>query len=193
MSIEQFTASYLGDLEKLFRSVTFESLEGIASLLESSIRERRNIFLAGNGGSAAIVSHFANDLNKLASVGGFRARAISLTDNVPLLTAWANDTEYAQVFARQLENLADAEDVLLIVSSSGNSPNIVAALQCAQSMGVHTAALTGFTGGEAMVLADAAIHMPADHYGLVEDSHQILCHVLANYLRDRLGVASVEP
>lgn len=145
------------------------------------------VFICGNGGSASSASHFATDLMKTAIPAGARSlRAIALGDNPALLTALANDIAYDEVFAQPLRSFADAGDVLVTISASGNSPNILAALQAAGECGVERIALTGFSGGAARDLADVAIHVPVSDYGIVETAHCAATHLLTFGLRDRL-------
>lgn len=146
------------------------------------------VFLCGNGGSASSASHFATDLMKTAIPAGARAlRAIALGDNPALLTALANDIGYDEVFAQPLRTLANAGDVLVTISASGNSPNILAALQAAAVCGVESIALTGFSGGGSRDLADVAVHVPVSDYGIVETAHCAATHLLTFGLRDRIA------
>jgi D-sedoheptulose 7-phosphate isomerase len=133
----------------------------------------------GNGGSAAIASQFVCNFSKTAHVEGQRPiRSFALGDNIPSLTAWSNDVAYGEAFARQVAALVEQDDVVIAISSSGRSPNIVAGLRAAREAGAHTLALVGFDGGEAMLLADVAIHIPQHNYGLVEDTHMAIGHAL---------------
>jgi D-sedoheptulose 7-phosphate isomerase len=138
----------------------------------------------GNGGSAATASHMANDLNKLAIVPEQpRFRAISLSDNVPCMTAWANDSAYEDIFAEQLSNFLDPGDVVIAISASGNSPNVIKAIRLAREMGAITIGFTGKDGGQLKPLVDICLCIPSDHLGVQEDGHIILDHVIANALR----------
>jgi D-sedoheptulose 7-phosphate isomerase len=147
-------------------------------LSEARAREAR-IFICGNGGSAATADHFACDLAKNA--GGFRA--MSLVGQTATLTALANDIDYAAVFAAQLEALADANDILVAISVSGNSPNVLAALRLARQWGMFTIGLLGCDGGQARELCDIPVVVPSGNYGQVEDVHLAVCHAFAAYFR----------
>ena len=183
--MRDYIREYIDRLEQGLREINPVAIERVVETLENARRERRTIFIIGNGGSAATASHMANDLQKLASQGKDVAfRAIALTDNVPLITAWANDADYEEVFTRQLEALAQAGDLLIVITGSGNSKNIVHAMKWARDANLTTIALLGFDGGEVMNLADHALLFAEDHYGRVEDAHMVLEHMIANYLHD---------
>ena len=160
----------------------------VAILLDHLIAARqagRTVFIFGNGGSSSTASHMAGDLGKGTIVAGHpRVRALSLTDNVPAFSAWANDTEYARVFAEQLQALARPGDIAIAISASGNSPNVIQGIEAARSLGLFTAAFLGFGGGKAERLVDLAIVVPSGEYGPVEDVHLILNHLVTTVLRD---------
>jgi D-sedoheptulose 7-phosphate isomerase len=133
----------------------------------------------GNGGSAATASHFVCDLVKTARGAGMAPmRAFALVDNVPLLTAWANDCAYERSFAEQILALVEPGDIVVVISASGNSPNVVAALAAASTCGARTIGLLGFDGGAVRDLVDVAVHIPCDDYGLVEDAHAAIAHAM---------------
>lgn len=146
------------------------------------------VFICGNGGSASSASHFATDLMKGAVPPGARPlRALALGDNPALLTAVANDIRYEEVFAHALRALARPGDVLCVISASGASPNVLAALREAVELGLETIALTGFSGGASRELADVCIHVPVDDYGIVETAHSGAAHLLTTGLRTHLS------
>jgi D-sedoheptulose 7-phosphate isomerase len=146
------------------------------------------VFIAGNGGSAATASHMACDLAKGTRRDGPPTfRVVALTDNVPLLTAWANDTSYDRVFAEQLRSLAQPGDLLIAISASGNSPNVVAAVEAAALLGVETLAVSGRSGGRIARLADRVIRVPSDRIEVVEDAHLIVAHSVCVAARERLA------
>ena len=160
-----------------------DQIWNVIHVLMDAWRERRQIFLLGNGGSAATASHMANDLNKLTIVPGQpRFKAIALTDNVPLMTAWGNDTAYENIFVEQLLNFLEPGDVVIGISTSGNSPNVLKALQVAREHGAVTVGFTGRDGGRLRHLVDHCIFIPSDHIGRQEDAHLILDHVIATTL-----------
>jgi len=147
----------------------------------------RMIFLFGNGGSAALASHLACDLGKGTVNGsGKRFRVLSLTDNVPLMTAWANDVHYEDIFAQQLENYLRPGDVAFAISGSGNSPNVIRGLEAARRLGAQTLALTGFDGGRAKPLADLCLVVPSDSMQLIEDAHLCATHAIFLAIRQRM-------
>jgi len=154
--------------------------------LQSAMARNATILTCGNGGSASIANHFACDHTK-----GTRTdtqlvpRVHSLVANIEIATAIANDISYDQVFSFQLQSYASTGDVLVAVSSSGNSPNILNALEWAKTKSVQTIAMTGFDGGRARTIADISLHVAARNYGVVEDVHQSLMHALAQFLRQR--------
>ena len=161
-------------------------LEPIVALLEETIRRDGTLWVAGNGGSAAISDHTVCDATKGAYVDGQPTlRSVSLASNGPMLTALANDISYEQVFRRQLVYYLQPGDAVLLVSSSGNSPNVVEACRYAKQRGAPTIAFVGFDGGELARIADHAVWVPVDNYGISEDVHQSLMHVITQYLRAR--------
>ena len=176
---------YLKQLEQTVRNIARDQIWGVIHILMEAWRERRQIFILGNGGSAATASHMANDLNKLTIVDGKpRFKAIALSDNVPLMTAWGNDTSYENIFVEQMINFLQPCDVVIGISTSGNSANVVKAIQVASKYGAITVAFTGDNGGQLKDLVDHCIFIPSDHIGLQEDGHMILDHVIANTLKE---------
>ena len=149
-----------------------------------AIDRRAVIYACGNGGSSAIASHLLCDFNKgIRTDTDLLPRVVALTDNVPMLTAIGNDIGYDEIFSFQLSGLGNSSDLLIAISSSGNSENIVRALSIAKDIGMSTIALTGFDGGRAKKIADVAVHVSSSNYGVVEDIHQSVMHVFAQYLR----------
>ena len=182
-----FAQQYIEELCEVLRGVPVHTVVQVMELLEKTLAEDRQVFVAGNGGSAATASHIANDLCKTVTGSnpiqkGFRA--IALTDNVPLLTAWANDVGYEEVFAGQLRSLAQPGDVLILVSGSGNSMNLVRAAQRARDTGLVIIGLLGKGGGQLKPLVDVAVVVPADEYGPIEDVHLALNHLITAYFRN---------
>ena len=155
----------------------------IETLLDARERGSR-IFFIGNGGSAATASHFANDV--AIGSGDYERpfRALSLTDNVAVLTALGNDFGYEEVFVRQLRVLAEKDDVVVAISASGNSPNLVMALEYAAEFGLRSVALTAFDGGRIRAMADQGVHVPTEmgEYGPAEDAHMVLDHLIGAFL-----------
>jgi len=189
--IGDYAKEYLQDLKNVLDRLPLAELDKIAAAIESAHAAGKQIFVIGNGGSAATASHMMNDLNKgtLGHKGDAtwkRFKVIALTDNVSLMTAWANDTNFNAVFSEPLKNLANRGDVLIAISASGNSPNIVAAVEVAKQLGLIVLGLGGFTGGKLAQLADVCFVVPSNGYGPVEDVHMILDHILTGYLYEKL-------
>ena len=170
---------YLAQQKAALESIPHEAVARLIERLRAAVLEDRQIFVFGNGGSAANSSHFATDLGKGASDRiGRRFRVLSLNDNMSWITALGNDYAYEDVYVRQLENYARAGDVVLVMSVSGNSPNLVKAVEWARRHDVFTAALVGGKRGRLADLAHEAIVINSHHYGRVEDAHMAICHML---------------
>jgi D-sedoheptulose 7-phosphate isomerase len=175
-SIADYRAAFLAELN----SVDLNQVQAFVDLLHKARSEGRTVFTAGNGGSAATASHFATDIGKGASyLQPTRFRVVALTDSISTITAYANDVSFDVVFAEQLTNLAQPGDILVTISGSGNSPNIIAAQQRARELGVVSVGMTGFQGGSSGPLADIHINVPSDHMGRIEDAHMSICHMVA--------------
>jgi D-sedoheptulose 7-phosphate isomerase len=182
---------YLANVARAIELVPHDALERAIELVLEARAAHRRIYAMGNGGSAATASHFVCDLVKTAHVAGTPAvRAFALADNVPLLTAWANDCAYERVFAEQVIALVEPGDVVFAISASGRSPNIVAGLSAAADRGARTVGLVGFDGGSVRGMVDVAIHIPAHSYGLVEDVHSAIGHAIAWAVR--MAIQSAE-
>jgi len=176
--------AYFAELAQAAAGLDYQTLARAADIVFDAAKRRANIFACGNGGSAAIANHLACDCMKGVQTGtALKPRVNSLSCNVPLISAIANDIGVEEIFSFQLRTLAEAGDVLVAISSSGNSPNILKALEMARSLGVRTIAFTGFDGGGAARLADVWVHAPAANYGVVEDVHQSLMHIIAQFVR----------
>lgn len=164
----------------------FDALEKIAKAIESAEKKGKQIFVMGNGGSAATASHIATDWSKTAERAGKPLiRCIALNDNTAFMTAIGNDLGYDELFSRQLKNLLNRGDLVVIISGSGNSPNVIKAAEYAQQTGAKTIAMTGFTGGKLRKMADICLHIPSDQYGVIEDMHMAAGSILAFYLKQR--------
>jgi phosphoheptose isomerase len=180
----KYLADYRMALFEAWQSVDAKAFSRAADMLETALHSRHVVFACGNGGSAAISNHLLCDFLKgIQTDTGLRPRVTSLSSHIELITAIANDIDYAEVFAYQLRTMAQPGDVLMTISSSGNSENIVRAIQWARENEVSSIALTGFEGGRSAGLADVNLHVRARNYGIVEDVHQSLMHSLAQYLR----------
>ena len=187
-----FVDRYLEQVRRCLDSVSVPEVLRFVQCLEDAYRDDRQVFIAGNGGSAATASHMTCDLAKNVypqdpSAAVRRFRVTSLTDNVPLMTALANDSGYASVFSEQLRNLLLPDDLLVVISASGNSTNIIEAIHYARERGARTAALLGFDGGEVRNLVDVALVVDFGDYGHVEDVHLIVNHLVVAWLRQVIG------
>ncbi len=181
-------ASYLGayadEMAQAWKTVDVVEFGRAAAILTDGYLRGARVFSCGNGGSASIANHLVCDHTKgIRGKTDLQPRVGSLSNNVELLTAIANDLSYEDVFSFQLQSQASPGDVLVAISSSGRSPNILRALTWAKDNGLHTIAITGFEGGAAKELADVAIHFDCTNYGVVEDLHQAVMHALAQYIR----------
>lgn len=178
---------YLDRLEAALASIPPEQVDELSGRLYRAYQDGKQVFVLGNGGSASTASHMAADLGKNTIGANMRRfRIMSLNDNIPLLTALSNDMGYHRVFAEQLVNLIRPGDVLVAISGSGNSPNVLRAIDYARGQCAQVVGLLGFSGGRAAGLCDTAIVVDSDDYGVVEDAHLILNHILVEYFRDRL-------
>jgi D-sedoheptulose 7-phosphate isomerase len=167
-------------------SMDLDTIRRAVETLAAARAEGRRIFVCGNGGSASAASHFATDLVKGASYGRTeRFRVMALTDSLPTLTAYSNDVSYECVFVEQMKNFAEPGDVLLAISGSGNSPNVLRAFEYANSIGCRTIALTGRDGGRLAPLAELNILVPQPHMGSIEDAHLVALHMIAYYFMDQ--------
>ena len=180
---------YLQDQKAALDSIPVEAVEKLIRLLQEALKNDRQIFVFGNGGSAANSSHFATDLGKGASDKiGRRFRVLCLNDNVSWMTALANDYAYEDVYVRQLTNYARPGDVVLALSVSGNSPNVVKAVEWATKQGLSTVALVGGKRGRLATLAKEVIVIDSEHYGRVEDAHMGICHLLCYAFMENPGL-----
>ena len=189
-SEENFRQSALNYLERLNNSFTAEILELVEELaldLEKAWVKRSNVFICGNGGSAANALHMANDLHYgIGACGegpkmhGLRVEALSA--NVGIVTCLANDTGYENIYSNQLTSKADAEDLLIVLSGSGNSPNVINALRKAKELSVKSYAIVAFTGGKCKDLADQAIHFPINDMQIAEDTQLVIGHLCMQWL-----------
>ena len=184
--IGDYIDAYAALVQTALQSVDKGELARATERLEQAVLSGARIFVCGNGGSAAIANHFCCDHMKgISSDTGIMPNVLSLSTNIELITAIANDMSYDRIFAFQLSRQAERGDVLFVISSSGNSPNIVAAMEWAKENGVTVIAMSGFSGGAAKRGADISLHVAVDNYGVVEDAHQCLMHILAQYLRHK--------
>ena len=179
-----FAREYLEYVQAVLRRINIEEVASFINLLLLARERGSTVFFIGNGGSAATASHFANDLAVGTDSYDKPFRALSLTDNVPLITALGNDFGYEEIFVRQLRVLGKSGDVLISISASGNSPNLLRAMEYAAAAGIVTVAITAFDGGKMKAIADQGIHVPtgAREYGPAEDAHMVLDHLVGAFL-----------
>jgi D-sedoheptulose 7-phosphate isomerase len=174
-----FSAQYREQLLSTIGSIDLDKVAQAIDWFKQARSSGRAIFVAGNGGSAATASHFVCDMLKGASFGKpSRFRIQALHDSLPTLTAYANDMSYADAVVEQLKNFAQRDDIYMAISGSGNSPNVVRAIEYANSIGCRTLALTGRDGGRLGPLAALNIHVPETHMGRIEDAHHVICHMI---------------
>ena len=175
---------YLAEVSTTLGRLPEGTIAEVIDVLEEARGEGRSVFVFGNGGSAATSSHFASDLAKgTICPGKPRLKAFALTDNVPLLSAWANDSAYESIFAEQLANFVQAGDIAVAISSSGNSPNVLNGVKGAKTKGATTIGFVGFDGGKLKALVDIALIVPSHNMKQVEDIHLLIGHVIATCLR----------
>ena len=184
--IAGYSDAYFEQLNAAAASVDRAKLSQAATLLEKSYGKGATLYVCGNGGSAAISNHLVCDHLKLIRTDtDLIARVVSLSTNIETITAIANDISYEDVFVYQLQSLGLKGDILMTISSSGDSENVVRAATWAKENGITVISLTGFAGGRTAEIADINLHVEGDNYGVIEDIHQSLMHILAQYIRQK--------
>ncbi len=184
-----FARAYLDHLTEILARIDTAAVAELVDIMWDARERGARIFFIGNGGSAATASHFANDISiGTRTADGKPFRAVSLTDNAAVITAIANDDGYDDIFVQQLQTQMEAGDVVVAISASGNSPNILRAIEFANGNDAITVALTGFDGGRLKEIAAHGVHVPTgpDEYGPVEDAHMVLDHLIGGYLARRV-------
>ncbi len=198
MSIRGYIKSYIEQLKEDLDKTPVEDIEKLIVLIRDCYENNKQIFIMGNGGSASIASHMACDLSKTVLKRFYnnekRLKVISLTDNVALMTAISNDLAYEEVFSQQLRGLLNSGDLVIIISGSGNSRNIIRAAQYAKEKGAIVFGILGFDGGEMLHMADEFVHFKMNHYGRIEDCHLMLNHIVtfwfAQYKDQKLNASN---
>lgn len=187
-------AEYLRRCSAVFETLDLSQVEGLANDLYDAYQQGQFVFLCGNGGSGSNASHFCEDLGKstldrkdFTNDNVKRLKVLSLTDNTPYILAWANDEGFDRVFVEQLKNLASPRDILIAISGSGNSPNVLNAVEWANRKGLVTWGITGYSGGKLRQLAQKNLHVPLDDMGLVECIHLTVFHWILNDLHGRIN------
>ena len=185
---KEFTKEYLQEIRTildLMEENLVNKMDKLATILLKAREKRNTIFIMGNGGSASTASHFVGDLSKGTIVDGFpRFKAVALTDNIPNMLAWANDNSYDDIFVEQLKNLMEAGDVVIGISGSGNSMNVINAIEYANENGGITIGLSGYDGGKLLKCAQENIHVPSSYMQRVEDIHLLIEHLLTSLIRE---------
>jgi len=185
--------NYLETVTEILKRLPHSMIEQIMECIYKTYLNDCFIFLLGNGGSAATASHLACDLGKgTVAPGRKRMKVMSLTDNLPLITAWANDTQYEDIFAEQLAHFISSGDLVMGISGSGKSKNVLNALKLAKECGALTIGLTGFDGGEMKDMVDYCLIVPSTNMQQIEDCHLIITHLIFSLLRDRIATAQTQ-
>lgn len=182
---------YLDQLRKMLDELPLDAVEGVIEVFEKAYRQGNTIFICGNGGSASTSSHWACDLAKgTVADGAPRLKAVSVADNLALLTAYANDLDYNRVFSEPLRTYAKPGDVAVLITASGNSPNVLEAARVAREIGMISVGLIGFGGGKLASMVDHQVTVSCREYGPVEDLHMILDHIISLYIRRVVAAAA---
>ncbi len=184
---------YFEELQRVVVALPHSTINQIADELVRANESGRMVYLFGNGGSASLASHFACDLGKGTAYcnGGKRFRVLALTDNVPTMTAWANDSRYEDIFSEQLRNFVQPQDVAVAISGGGNSKNVLNALQVARSAGAFTIGMSGFQGGQMKSLCDICVVVPSDNMQVIEDLHLSMAHSIFRIVSSRMAGRAV--
>jgi D-sedoheptulose 7-phosphate isomerase len=185
-TVVDFASQYRSLLNSALKQIDTEKVAVAIDWLKQARDDSRHIFVCGNGGSASTASHFACDIVKGASYRQQkRFRIMALADSLPTMTAYSNDVSYECVFVEQLRNFAEPGDVVMALSGSGNSANVVRAIEYGNSIGCRTIALSGRDGGKLAPLAQLNIHVEEPHMGRIEDAHMVVCHMICYYFMER--------
>ncbi len=182
-SPKNFAKEYFRELEKVRKEIDFIKISFVTDLLQDLYKNNKTLYVCGNGGSAAIANHFACDhLKGIREKINIRPKVHSLSSNIELITAISNDIKFDDIFTFQLSSLANKYDCLLTISSSGSSKNIIKAIKWAKKNNLKTISLNGFNGGKASKISDVSINVSSNNYGIIEDIHQTIMHILAQSL-----------
>ena len=193
MTISHPIRDYLSSLQATLDLLPVDAIDQVIDLLHTSRLQGRQVFILGNGGSASTASHFACDLGKNTRLEGLpHFRVMALTDNMALFSAYANDEGYENVFVQQLASFVQPHDIVIGISTSGNSPNVVRAVELASQVGATTLGFTGFDGGDLGRLVDLEIHVASHCIEQVEDIHLVLEHLICTVLRQRIQSSQAE-
>lgn len=195
--VKEYIKSFFDEIKKNIEEIDVGKVEKIAEVLYTAWKNDRQVFILGNGGSASQASHMAADISKNVFNRVYdskikRFRIMSLTDNVSIMTAYANDVGYDEIFSQQLRNLVKEHDILIVISASGNSPNVVKAVEYAKSCNAITIGLLGFNGGKVKDLLDYEITVNSNHYGIIESVHPAIHHLMVDYFRRKIETGNVD-
>lgn len=186
LGVAAFASWYRARTIEQWERLDVKALARVAAVVERAQAAGRFLWVCGNGGSAAISAHVGCDFGKTAAkAGAKRLKCVSLADNTAYMTAIGNDLSFDETFSRQLENVVAKDDVVLLVSGSGNSRNLLAAAKLARKRGAKVVSLLGFDGGKLKALSDEVLLIPSDQYGVIEDMHMAVAHILTFYLKQR--------
>jgi len=192
--IKKHTKIYFDQINQILSQIPVKDIEKTVEVIHQAYLKNKHIFIMGNGGSAATASHFACDLGKGTLPPQYdkkiikRFKVTSLTDNVAVMTAWGNDANYDQIFVQQLENLLKKGDVVIGISASGNSPNVIKAIELAKKRKAIAIGLAGFDGGKLAKITDVNITAKIDRYDVAEDIHLILTHLITRHFFEKINI-----
>lgn len=184
--MNNFVTRYFDEEKMLINNFDTNEFSKVVNILIEAYKQDKQIFIMGNGGSAATANHFAGDCSKnaITEKGKRHFRMISLSDSAEKVTMYGNDFAFEEIFSQQLENLMNNEDVLISISASGNSPNLIRACEFAKTKQAKIISMNGFTGGKVKAFADVSLIVNTDSYERIEDMHMIFCHMLVCYFKD---------
>jgi phosphoheptose isomerase len=186
-NIKNYKNDYHSYLIKGFNSINVNKLNQVTKILEKAYKNKKNkVFVCGNGGSAALANHFACDHQKILNeTKKLKPFLISLSSNSALMTAISNDNKYECVFSDQINQIGKKSDILITISSSGSSKNIINAIKSAKKIGIQTISLTGFSGGLSKKISDINIHIESDNYGIIESLHHTIMNLISQFLKNK--------
>ncbi|HOV28312.1 MAG TPA: SIS domain-containing protein [Pseudobacteroides sp.] len=185
--MQAFITEYIDIVKSLMDKLDKRLIEKAIDLIFEAYKSDKQLFIMGNGGSASTAMHFACDIGKGTIIEGKkRFRVISLNDNIALITAISNDYGYEHVFSEQLKNLVNEKDIIVAISASGNSPNLLNAVDYAKQKGAFTISFVGFDGGNLKQKSDLCIHIENYNYGKIEDIHLFLCHIISHAIKGKI-------
>lgn len=179
MKTNSIIREYFSELQSVIENIDHQSITNGIELIKAAINRKSSIFMCGNGGSAVTASHFYTDWQKMYFLAtGETLRCECLSDNIGIITAYANDISYNEIYSKQLAAMSRKGDILIIISGSGNSKNIIEVLKTAKNLNIESIALVGFDGGQAATLADHTVHIPSYDMQLCEDVHLSIGHIV---------------